>query len=52
MNRAGNRRNWIALISYAVAIPAAYIHPGVALTIIVGVAVLYFAPGLVKRTRA
>lgn len=36
MDRAGRKRNWIALVSYAAAIPAAYLHPWVSLAIVVG----------------
>jgi uncharacterized membrane protein len=50
MDRAASRRNWIALILYAVAILAAYLHPAVSLALIVGIAVLYFMPDAVKRT--
>lgn len=49
MDRGGNRRNWIAMVSYAVAIPAAYLHPGVALAIIVGVGALYFVPNALRQ---
>jgi uncharacterized membrane protein len=44
MDRAGRRRNWIALAAYAAAIPAGYLHPATPLAIIFGVAVLYFVP--------
>jgi uncharacterized membrane protein len=49
MDRAGRKRNWIALITYAVAIPAVYVHPGVSLAIVVGISALYFAPDALKR---
>jgi uncharacterized membrane protein len=49
MDRAGRKRNWIALISYGAAIGAAYIHPWVALAIVVGVSALYFAPDAPKQ---
>ena len=38
------RRNWIALFSYAVAIPTAWLQPAVSLAIIVAVFGLYFVP--------
>jgi uncharacterized membrane protein len=49
MDRAGRKRNWAALVSYAVAMPAAYLHPAVALTIVVGIGALYFAPDAMKK---
>jgi uncharacterized membrane protein len=42
------RRNWIAFVCYGLAIPAAYVHPGFALAIIVGMAALYFVPEVKK----
>jgi uncharacterized membrane protein len=48
MDRAATRRNWIALGAYAVAIPAAYLHPAVSLVIIGGISALYFIPDVVK----
>jgi hypothetical protein len=50
MDRAGRRRNWVALLAYAAAIPAAYLHPWVALAIVVGISALYFVPEGKKRT--
>jgi hypothetical protein len=50
MDRAGRKRNWIALISYAVAIPAAHLHPWVSLAIVVGISALYFVPEAMKRS--
>lgn len=44
MDRSGRRRNWIALVSYAVAVPAAYVHSGLSLAIVVGVSTMYFVP--------
>jgi uncharacterized membrane protein len=46
--RAARRRNWIALLFYALAIPAAYLHPAISLGLILGVSLLYFAPDAVK----
>ncbi len=45
----GRKRNWVALLAYIVAIPAAYIHPAAALVIIVGISALYFIPDTSKR---
>ena len=42
--RRANRRNWIALGLYAIAVPAAYLHPAVTLSIILFNALLYVAP--------
>jgi uncharacterized membrane protein len=42
--RAASRRNWIALIFYALAIPAAYLYPAISLALILGVSLLYFVP--------
>jgi uncharacterized membrane protein len=50
MDRAASKRNWVALGSYAIAIPAAYLHPAVALAIIIGISALYFVPDALKRT--
>jgi uncharacterized membrane protein len=47
--RMATKRNWVALLVYALAIPAAYLHPAVSLALILGVAVLYFVPEAVKR---
>jgi len=44
MDRAARRRNWIALLSYTAAIPAAWIQPALSLAIIVAVSGLYFVP--------
>lgn len=51
MDRAAGKRNWIALASYAIAIPAAYLHPAVTLVIIVGIAGLYFIPDALALKR-
>jgi hypothetical protein len=48
-NRESKRRNWIAMLLYALAIPAAYLHPAISLALILGVSLLYFAPDAVKR---
>jgi uncharacterized membrane protein len=47
--RVATRRNWIALALYALAIPAAYLHPTLSLGLIFAVALLYFVPEAVKR---
>jgi uncharacterized membrane protein len=49
MARAATYRNWIALLLYALAIPAAFLHPAVSLALILVVAFLYFIPNSVKR---
>jgi uncharacterized membrane protein len=49
MDHVGRKRNWIALIAYAVAIPAAYVHPGVSLSIVVCISALYFVPDALTR---
>jgi uncharacterized membrane protein len=48
--RLATRRNWIALALYAIAIPAAYLHPAISLALILAVALLYFVPEMLKRT--
>jgi hypothetical protein len=48
MDRAATKRNWIALLAYAVAIPSAYLHPAAPLGIIVGVSALYFFPNALR----
>jgi uncharacterized membrane protein len=48
MVRAARRRNWIALLCYTLAIPAAYLHPSISLALILGVSLLYFVPDAVK----
>jgi len=47
--RVANWRNWIALALYALAVPAAYLHPAISLSLILAVALLYFVPEAVKR---
>jgi len=37
------------MLLYALAIPAAYLHPAISLALILGVSLLYFAPDAVKR---
>jgi hypothetical protein len=49
MAQTARRRNWIAMLLYALAIPAAYLHPTISLGLILGVSLLYFAPDAVKR---
>ena len=49
MVQTAKRRNWIAMLLYALAIPAAYLHPAMSLGLILGVSLLYFAPDAVKR---
>ncbi len=48
MVRAAKRRNWIALLCYTLAIPAAYLHPAISLALVLGVSLLYFVPDAVK----
>jgi uncharacterized membrane protein len=47
--RMATRRNWLALLLYAIAVPAAYLHPAISLGLVLLVALLYFAPDAVKR---
>jgi uncharacterized membrane protein len=47
--RMATRRNWVALLLYAVAIPAAYLHPAISLALILGVAMLYSVPEALKQ---
>jgi uncharacterized membrane protein len=47
--RVATWRNWLALLLYAIAIPAAYLHPMISLALILMVALLYFVPEAVKR---
>jgi uncharacterized membrane protein len=47
--QAARLRNWIALVVYALAIPAAYVNPIISLALILGVSLLYFVPDAVKR---
>jgi len=49
MDRGAHRRNCIALVSYAAAIPAAYIHPAVPILIILGIGCVYFIPDAFSR---
>jgi uncharacterized membrane protein len=49
MDRAASKRNWIALVAYGAAIPAAYLHPAVPLVIILGIAAAYFIPDAFSR---
>ena len=48
---ASTRRNWIALLVYALAIPAAYIRPVLSLALIVGVSALYLVPDMSRNER-
>ena len=50
MDKAARKRNWIALVAYAAAIPAAYLQPLVSLAIVFCIAALYFIPDALKRT--
>jgi uncharacterized membrane protein len=50
--RAKSRRNWFAALVYSLAIPAAWLHPALSLALIVGVALLYFAPDAAARHTA
>ena len=47
--RAALRRNGIAAILYALAIPAAWLHPAFSLALIVGVSLFYLAPDAMKQ---
>jgi uncharacterized membrane protein len=47
--QAARHRDWIAMVVYALAIPAAYLHPAIALALILGVSLLYFAPDKTRR---
>jgi uncharacterized membrane protein len=49
MDRGASRRNWITLVAYALAIPAAWLHPAVTLFIILCSAVAYFIPDAFSR---
>jgi uncharacterized membrane protein len=51
MDQAGRKRNWLALILYAVAIPAAYLHPAFSLALVVAVSALYFVPEANRTAR-
>ena len=42
--RLANRRNWFALGLYALAVPAAYLHPALSLALILVNALLYVVP--------
>jgi uncharacterized membrane protein len=47
--QAATRRNWIAAFFFALAIPAAWLHPGLSLALILVISPLYVAPEAVKR---
>lgn len=47
--RVATWRNWVAVLLYAIAIPAAYLHSAISLGLIMVVALLYFVPEAVKR---
>jgi uncharacterized membrane protein len=47
--RAVKRQNWIAMVVYALAIPAAYLHPAISLALVLGISLLYFAPDRTRR---
>jgi TMEM175 potassium channel family protein len=49
MDRGAHRRNCIALVSYAVAIPSGYLHPLVPILIILGIGGVYFIPDAFSR---
>lgn len=42
--RVVNKRDWISVISFALAIPGAYIHPALSLLLILTGVMLYFLP--------
>jgi hypothetical protein len=44
-NRESKRRNWIAMLLYALAIPAAYLHPAISLALILGCFPSVLRPG-------
>ncbi len=44
LDAAANRKNWMGLSLYALAVPIAYIQTWVSLALVVGVAGLYFVP--------
>jgi uncharacterized membrane protein len=48
MARTIKRRNRLALVLYALAVPAAYIHPYLAFALIFGPTLLYFVPEKVE----
>jgi hypothetical protein len=47
-DRGAVRRNWLAARLYAIAIPAAYIHPAISLALIITNARLYVVPDAFK----
>ena len=49
IERAADRRNWISLAAFALAIPSAYLHPALSFLIIILGAILYFIPDAVFR---
>jgi uncharacterized membrane protein len=49
MDRAANKRNWFAVGLFAIAVPAAYLHPSVSIAIIFCVAAVYFIPDAFSR---
>jgi uncharacterized membrane protein len=51
MDRGARRRNLIALVSYAAAIPAGYLHPIVPIIIILGIGAVYFIPDAFSSAR-
>ena len=51
MNGVAASRNRVALFSYAVAVPAAWLHPAASLVIIFRVAALCFVPNPKRHVR-
>jgi len=48
MARRSKRRNWLALMLYALAVPAAYVQPYLAFVLIFAVTLLYLVPDAVE----
>ncbi len=46
--RLAHKRNWIALVLYAVAVPAAFLHPALSLAFILGNTLLYVVPDVYR----
>ena len=47
--KVANKRDWISVISFALAIPSAYIHPGLSFLLILLGVLLYFLPNAFLR---
>jgi uncharacterized membrane protein len=46
LRRAAGRKNWVSIAIYAVAIPAAFVHPAITLALTFVVALIYLDPRL------